>query len=107
MVDVAELSLTGKDIDAATAHRMRLVNHVTTGADAALELARSIAAEIAGNSPLAVQGTKAVLAQLHRRQVAEGLAYVAAWNAGHLRSDDLVEAVTAFMEKRAPIFEGR
>ena len=34
------------------------------------------------------------------RSVAEGLDYVATWNAGFLASDDLVEAMTAFLEKR-------
>jgi len=66
-----------------------------------------VAAEIAANSPLAVQGTKAVLAANEGRTVAEGLDYVATWNAGMLASDDLTEAVTAFMEKRTPKFTGR
>ena len=69
--------------------------------------ARSLAAEIAANSPIAVQGTKAVLAANEGRTVAEGLDYVATWNAGMLASEDLVEAVTAFMEKRPPKFTGR
>ena len=35
-----------------------------------------------------------------------GLDYVATWNAGMLASDDLIEAMTAFMEKRTPISPG-
>ena len=69
--------------------------------------ARAMAAEIAANSPLAVQGTKAVLAAGEDRSVAEGLEYVATWNAGFLASDDLVEAMAAFMEKRPAVFTGR
>ncbi len=107
MGHVAELAYTGKDIDAGRAERIGLVNEVCEDAEAAVAAAQRIAGEIAANSPLAVQGTKAVLARLHQQQVAENLAYVAAWNAGHLRSDDLVEAVSAFMEKRPPRFEGR
>ena len=75
--------------------------------EAALAAARALADEIAANSPLAVQGTKAILAANDGRTVAEGLDYVATWNAGMLASDDLTEAVTAFMEKRAPRFTGR
>lgn len=107
MGHVAELALTGKDIDADRAERIGLVNHVFADAEATLEGATQIAAEIARNPPLAVQGTKAVLSQLHRHQIDEGLRYVAAWNAGQLRSNDLTEAVTAFFERRPPVFEGR
>ena len=57
--------------------------------------------------PLAVEGTKAVLTAGEGRSVAEGLDYVATWNAGFLQSDDLVEAMAAFMAKRAPEFRGR
>ena len=39
--------------------------------------------------------------------MAEGLDYVATWNAGFLQSDDLVEAMSAFMAKRPPEFRGR
>jgi enoyl-CoA hydratase len=39
--------------------------------------------------------------------VAEGLDYVAAWNAGALASDDLAEAMAAFVEKRPGVFTGR
>jgi enoyl-CoA hydratase len=107
MGHVAELAYTGKDVDAARAERMGLVNRILPDAAGAVAAAREVAGEIAANSPLAVQGTKAVLSRLHQQRVADSLAYVAAWNAGHLRSDDLIEAVTAFMDKRAPRFEGR
>ena len=104
---VAELAFTGKDISAERAKEIGLVNDVAADADGVLKAARALAAEIAANSPIAVQGTKAVLAANEGRTVAEGLDYVATWNAGMLASDDLTEAVTAFMEKRAPKFTGR
>ena len=40
------------------------------------------------------------------RSVAEGLDYVATWNAAFLSSDDLVEAMSAFIEKRPGSFTG-
>jgi len=104
---LAELAFTGKDISAERAKEIGLVNDVVADADGVLKAARALAAEIAANSPIAVQGTKAVLAANEGRTVAEGLEYVATWNAGMLASDDLVEAVTAFMEKRPPKFTGR
>jgi enoyl-CoA hydratase len=104
---LAELAFTGKDISAERAKEIGLVNDVAADAEGVLKAARDLAGEIAANSPIAVQGTKAVLAANEGRTVAEGLDYVATWNAGMLASDDLVEAVTAFMEKRPPKFTGR
>jgi enoyl-CoA hydratase len=104
---VAELAFTGKDISAARAREIGLVNDVAADADAVLKAAYELAVEIAANSPLAVQGTKAILAANEGRTVAEGLDYVATWNAGMISSDDLVEAMTAFMERRTPKFTGR
>jgi len=103
----AELAFTGKDIDAEEARRIGLVNRVYPDPEGLLAGARSLAGEIAANSPLAVQGTKAVLRAGEGRSVAEGLDYVATWNAAFLASDDLMEALTAFLEKRPPDFTGR
>ncbi|HEY1830673.1 MAG TPA: crotonase/enoyl-CoA hydratase family protein [Acidimicrobiales bacterium] len=104
---LAELAFTGKDVSAARAKEIGLVNDVAADADGVLKAAYEMANEIAANSPLAVQGTKAVLAANEGKSVAEGLDYVATWNAGMLASDDLTEAVVAFMEKRSPKFTGR
>ncbi|MEY2468214.1 MAG: enoyl-CoA hydratase [Actinomycetota bacterium] len=103
---VAELAYTGKDVDAQYALRIGLVNDVLPDVDALHKSAQAMAAEIAANSPLAVQGTKQVLRASADRTVAEGLDYVAAWNAGHITSNDLTEAMTAFIEKRQATFEG-
>jgi enoyl-CoA hydratase len=104
---LAELAFTAKDVSAERAKEIGLVNDVCGDAEGVLKAASELATEIAANSPIAVQGTKAVLKANEGRSVAEGLDYVATWNAGMLASDDLVEAVTAFMEKRSPKFTGR
>jgi len=103
---VAELALSGKDITADRARDIALVNDVLPDHDALLKATYELAAEIAGNSPLVVQGTKAVLRAGEGHSVAEGLDYVGIWNAAFLQSNDLVEAMTAFAEKRAPHFTG-
>ena len=104
---VAELAFTGKDIDAPRARAIGLVNSVHgAGADDVYHAALELAREIAANSPLAVQGTKAVLAANDGRTVAEGLEFVARWNTLYLQSNDLREAMTAFVEKRPPVFTG-
>jgi enoyl-CoA hydratase len=103
---MAELAFTGKDINAARAREIGLVNDVHPDASATLKAAVALAGEIAACSPIAVQGTKAVLSRTEGRTVAEGLDYVALWNAGMLESNDLVEAMMAFMEKRPAKFTG-
>jgi len=103
---VAELAFTGKDVGAERAHQMGLVNDVFPDAEAVVKAAREMAAEIAANSPLTVQGVKAVLRASADRTVEEGLDYVAAWNMAYLQSYDLKEAIAAFLEKRPPLFRG-
>ncbi len=103
---VSELALSGKDISAARAEAIGLINEVGDTKEQARALAYALAEEIAANSPLVVAGTKAVLAAGDDMTVAQGLDYVAVWNAGALQSQDLVEAMTAFMEKRPPTFTG-
>jgi enoyl-CoA hydratase len=104
---VAELAFTGKDIDARRAETIGLVNAVCDGsANEVLAAAYELAAEIAANSPLAVQGTKAVLRANDGATVNDGLEFVARWNAAFIQSNDLTEAMTAFFEKRTPNFTG-
>lgn len=102
-----ELALTGRDVDAARAERIGLVNEVFVDAPAVLAAARACAAEIAANPPLVVQGIKAVLEDGRAEGVARGLRYVGAWNAAFLASEDLVEAVSSVLEGREPTFRGR
>ncbi|MFF3228727.1 crotonase/enoyl-CoA hydratase family protein [Nocardia suismassiliense] len=101
-----ELAYTGKDIDAARAEKIGLVNEVFADQDAALDAAHATAREIAVNPPLVVQGVKDVLDQRRKDEVAAGLRYVSAWNSAFLPSQDLTEAIKAVFEKRAPEFKG-
>lgn len=101
-----ELAFTGKDITAQRAQSIGLVNDVVATPADVLAAARAMAAEIAANSPLAVQGSKEVMRVSARHGAEAGLRYVAAWNAAHLASADLQEAFAAFLEKRTPTFRG-
>lgn len=103
---VAELVYTGKDIDAARAEKIGLVNEVHPTTEALHDAAQGLAEEIAANSPLAVQGAKAVLAAGEAMTVEQALQHVALWNSAFLRSNDLTEAITAQIERRRPKFTG-
>ncbi len=104
---VAELAYTGRDFDAGEAASLGLITRILPDAEAVVAAAIETAEAIAANSPLAVQGTKAVLRAGDGRTVDEALDYVALWNAAFLHSNDLAEAMASFVEKRDPEFEGK
>ena len=104
---VNELVYTGKDVDAARAEKIGLVNDVFPDRDGLLGAAHDLAAEIAANSPLAVQGAKEILSAPLKSQWDDSLRYVAAWNSAMVFSEDLMEALAAFTQKRPPEFKGR
>jgi len=102
-----ELALSGMDIDAVRAERIGLVNRTLPAVPDVLAAAREFARQVADNPPLVVQGVKQVLDIERASKVQIGLKHVAAWNAAFLSSEDLVEAVSAFAERRRPEFTGR
>lgn len=101
-----ELAYTGKNIDAERARDIGLVNTILAERGILDASAMALAEEIARNPPLTVRGVKQVLDYGQGKSVADGLAYVAAWNSAFLASKDIAEAMTAFMSKRAPEFTG-
>ena len=104
---VAELAFTGEDISAERAAAIGLVNSLHGDSDEdVIGAAHDLARRIAANSPLAVKGTKAVLRAAEERAIADGLDFVARWNTMYLKSNDLAEAMSAFAERRAPVFRG-
>ena len=102
-----ELSMTGDDFDASRALRIGLVNEVYSTQNELFDAALAMAKRIAKNPPLVVSGIKSVLNHGMGRPVSEGLAHVALYNAAHLPSLDLREAMAAFVQKREPDFQGR
>jgi enoyl-CoA hydratase len=102
-----ELALTGRDFDAAEALQMGFVTRVLQSREALMEAASDLAAEIADLPPLTVQGVKEVANFSRDYGTVAGRRYVAQKNAAALISEDLMEAVGAFMEKRKPVFKGR
>jgi enoyl-CoA hydratase len=102
-----ELALTGRDFTAAEALRMGLLTRVCEDREALYAAAKTLAFQIAGCPPLTVQGVKDVILFSRDHGIDAGLNYVAQKNTAALPSEDVVEAVTAFMEKRKPVFKGK
>jgi enoyl-CoA hydratase/carnithine racemase len=100
-----EMIWTAAKIDADEAYRIGLCEQLVDSDD--LEsVAGALAERIASQPPLAVQGAKRAVEAAGRVSVAEGLVVEAEMQAVCLRSDDMREAITAFVEKRAPKYAG-
>ncbi len=102
-----ELAFTGMDIDAPRALAIGLVEAVLPSPEALFQHARKMAESIAENSPLVTRGIKAIMNAGWGEHPSAGLERVALWNSAFLQSHDLVEALGAFMERRAPRFQGK
>ena len=100
-----ELAYTARKIDAAEAREIRLVNRVFDTREALQQGVREIAATIAAKSPLSIRGAKEMMNYARDHTVADGLNYIATWNAAMLMSDDLQKAMMAGMSKQAPAFK--
>jgi enoyl-CoA hydratase/carnithine racemase len=59
---------------------------------------------IASKSPLSVRGVKEMITYARDHTVADGLNYIATWNAAMLMSNDLQESMMANMGKRGAVF---
>lgn len=99
-----ELAYTGRRVDGAEAKELRLVNQCYPDRDALMAAMRELAASLAAKPPLALRGCKEMITYARDHTVADGLNYVATWNAAMLLSTDLDEALAAGREKRAAKF---
>jgi enoyl-CoA hydratase len=102
-----EIAFRGHRFDARYAASINLVNRVFPDEEALQEAAWKMAEEIAGNPPVAVQGAKEVLIFDEEASLEESLENNAARSSMIVPSEDLVEAVTAYIEKRPGNFKGR
>ena len=101
-----ELVTTGRQIKADEALRIGLVNHVVPGAqlmEQGLEMARLIAAK----APVAVRVCKQAVQRGLDLDLANGCVLETSLFAFAFGTADRKEGMTAFLEKRAPKFEGR
>src|SRR5438552_658013 len=100
------LILTGEMIDAHEAHRIGLVNQVVPAADL-LGTAEKTLRGILAMGPLAVRLALEAVDQGLEMTLEEGLLLEANHFGLLAATKDMKEGLTAFLEKRAPRFEGR
>ena len=100
------LILTGDMVDAAEALRLRLVEEVVQPEEL-LSRAMSIATAIAAKSPVAIAAAKEATRAALSLPLDDGLRLETALFQLCFSSDDKVEGVRAFLDKRAPSFSGR
>jgi len=102
----AELIFTSEIIDAATAYEIGLVNKVVPHEDLQ-DATREMARRIAKNAPIPIAFAKRGLQNFSRWDLPQALDYEAYVLEVIMKSDDIIEGFTAFIEKREPSFKGR
>ncbi len=101
-----ELAFTAKMVSGPEAFEIGLVNAVVPAAeldDAVGEVVETIAA----GPPIAIASTKRELDNASTVSLAQALEFEALAQGVNVQTDDLREALTAFLEKRPPTFTGR
>jgi len=99
-----ELAYTGRKVGGEEAKELRLVNQCYPDRDSLMRAMRELAATLAAKPPLALRGCKEMITYARDHTVADGLNYVATWNAAMLLSTDLEEALASGKEKRPAKF---
>lgn len=101
----AEYNLTGDMVDAATAERIGLANHVYPQAEL-MERAEEMMKKILAKGPAAVRHTLASVVAASDLTIDEGMAFEAARFGECCGTADFKEGTGAFLEKRAANFTG-
>lgn len=101
-----EIALTGDMIDAQTAYTFGLVNHVYPAVELE-EKTMELANKIAEKAPIALQLAKEAVKFASRSNLDEGLRREVDLFALCFSTEDKKEGVSAFLEKRKPVFKGK
>ncbi len=106
MKKAMEIALLSDRIDAATAAQLGIVNRVVPAKDLVAET-QTLAQRLAAGPTHAIANTKALLNASLGNTLETQLASEAVHFADCAATDDWVEGVTAFAEKRTPVFQGK
>ena len=101
-----EMMLTGRRVRADEAARWGLVNRVVA-ADELDATVDALAEDLASKSPLVLRLGKESFRRAQDMAFDDALDYLQAMLTVELQSEDVVEGVSAFVEKRAPNWKGR
>jgi enoyl-CoA hydratase/carnithine racemase len=101
-----ELVLTGRRIDAREAERLGLVNEVASEGEW-LERALELARRVASRPPIAARLAKQAVLAAEESGLGAGLEHERRLYELAMATEDRVEGMDAFLEKRKPEFKGR
>ncbi|KAJ3326884.1 hypothetical protein HDU76_012550 [Blyttiomyces sp. JEL0837] len=100
-----ELAFTGRILTAKDAAALGLVNHAVDGF--AYEKALEIAREILPAGPIAIKMAKLAINQGSQLELSSGLSFEQSCYAQVIPTEDRLEGLRAFKEKRTPVYKGR
>ncbi|WP_281302165.1 MULTISPECIES: crotonase/enoyl-CoA hydratase family protein [unclassified Iodidimonas] len=96
---VRDLAYSGRAMLADEALRLGFISTMADDQATVIEKARAMAAGIAQKSPLAISGVKQVLNHARDHSLADGLDYIATWNAAMLMGPDLMKGAKAALTR--------
>ena len=101
-----DLLLTGRIIGAEEAARLGLVNEIVAPENL-MTRARALAGTLMENSPSSLRATKKLLNDHARAELDAQIEAAVRENAGVRSTADFREGITAFLEKRKPVWSGK
>ncbi|HKR58992.1 MAG TPA: enoyl-CoA hydratase-related protein [Pyrinomonadaceae bacterium] len=101
-----EMMLGGRELSAGEAEKLGVINRSVDSTNLMTE-ARSLAAAVANLAPLAIRACLQSVRRGMELPLEQGLALEAQLFAGLFETADMREGTRAFLEKRAPVFEGK
>jgi enoyl-CoA hydratase/carnithine racemase len=103
---VADMMLTGRVLDAASAERMGLINYLVE-AGSAMDKAGELAAKTTAMAPLTMLGVLSALPRIQNMTEEDGLFVESMMAALAQTGPEAGERIAEFMEKRSPKLTGR
>jgi len=100
-----QMSYTAERVSAEKARDIGLVNEVYDSAEEMLDAVMTIARQIAAHAPLAVSGAKRMVNYARDHSTADGLDYIATWNASMLDGEAIRNTFMAQAKGEKPQYD--